>query len=131
ELEALELLDRRRQAFDAAQLVLAGDVLPMQQEAQEVGRAHRLDLRAQAVQRVAMDAREQPPVAPFELGDARREAAAQHSSLRLKRLQREVGVRHLELLLGYWAKHFEPARYDFERLVIDALEREPRLAAVD
>jgi hypothetical protein len=41
-------------------------VLPVQEEAHEVGRAHRLDLRAQAVQRVAVDAREEPPIAPFD-----------------------------------------------------------------
>ena len=34
-------------------------VLPLEQEPHEVGRTHRLDLRAQPVERVAMDAREQ------------------------------------------------------------------------
>ena len=131
ELEALELLDCRRQAFDAAELILAGDMLPVEQEAQEVGGAHRLDLRAQAVQRVAMDACEEPPVAPFELGDARREASAQHSSLGLQCLQRHVAVRHIEPLLGHRAEHFQPAGDQLERLLVDALEREPRLAALD
>ena len=42
------------------------DVLPGEEEAHEVGGADRLDLGAQPVQRVAMDSREQPPVAPFE-----------------------------------------------------------------
>ena len=66
-LEAFELLHHRGQPLGAAQLVFARDVLPVQQEAQELRRADRLDLRAQAVQRVAVDAREQAPVAPLEL----------------------------------------------------------------
>ena len=43
-------------------------MLPVQQEAHEFRRRHRLDLRAQPVQRVAMNARKQSPVAPFEFG---------------------------------------------------------------
>ena len=77
ELETLELLDHRGEPFGALHLVLARDVLPVQEEAQEVGRAHRLDLGAQAVQRVAVDSREQAPVAPLEFGRSRREASAQ------------------------------------------------------
>ena len=65
-------------------LILAGHMLPVQQEAQEIGGADRLDVRAQAAQRVAMDAREQAAVAPLELGSAWREAAAQDPSLRLE-----------------------------------------------
>ena len=42
------------------------DVLPGEQEAHEIGRADRLDLGAQPVERVAMDARQQAAVAPFE-----------------------------------------------------------------
>ena len=45
------------------------DVLPGEQEAHEVGGADRLDLRAQAIERVAMDAREQTTVAPFDGAD--------------------------------------------------------------
>ena len=41
------------------------DALPVEQEAQEVARRDRLDLRAQALDRVAVDAREQPALAPF------------------------------------------------------------------
>ena len=41
------------------------DALPAQQEAQEVARRDRLDLRAQALDGVAVDARQQPALAPF------------------------------------------------------------------
>ena len=85
QLEALELLDHRRQALGALDLVLAGDVLPMEQEAHEVGRADRLDLRAQAIERVAVDAREQAPVAPLELRCIGCEPPAQDASLGLER----------------------------------------------
>ena len=66
ELVAVELLDDRGKAFDAVHLVLGCDVLPVQKEAHEVGRGDRLDLGAQAADRVAVDAREEPAVAPFE-----------------------------------------------------------------
>ena len=42
-----------------------GDLLPGEQEAQKIARGDRLDLRAQALDRVVVDAGEQPPVAPF------------------------------------------------------------------
>ena len=130
QLEAFELLDHRRQAFGALHLVFAGDVVPVEQEAQEVARAHRLDLGAQAVQRVAVDAGEEPPVAPFELRRAWREAPAQDAALRLERLQCNAGVRHVELRFGDRAEHLETARDDFQHIVIDALEREPCRAAL-
>ena len=62
------------------------DVLPREQEPHEVGGADRLDLRAQPVQRVAMDAREQPAVAPLEVKreprtSRRINAPAQHHAL--------------------------------------------------
>jgi hypothetical protein len=38
----------------------------MQQEAHEIGGGDRFDLRAQAVDRVAVDACEKPSIAPFE-----------------------------------------------------------------
>src|SRR3954462_5055054 len=106
-------------------------MLPVQQEAQEIGRADRLDLRPQAIQRVAMDAGEQPPVAPLELGNPGSEAAAQDATLRLQRLQGDVRVRHIELALGHRPEDLEAARDQLERLIIDALERKPRLAALD
>jgi hypothetical protein len=59
-------------------------MLPMQQEAHEVGRGDRLDLGSQAVERVAVNAREQPAIAPFELGRSGSEAAAQDSPLRFQ-----------------------------------------------
>jgi hypothetical protein len=50
-------------------------VLPLEQEAHEVGRRHRLDLGAQPRQRVAVDARQQRAVAPLGVaarGDVKR-----------------------------------------------------------
>ena len=51
-------------AFDAR---FGRDALPLEQEAHEVARRHRLDLLAQPVHGVAMDAREQAPLAPLDL----------------------------------------------------------------
>src|SRR6266849_2868377 len=63
--EAIELVEDRAQAVDAGELVR--HMLPGEEEAREVGRADRLDLRTQAIQRVAMDPSEQSPIAPLEL----------------------------------------------------------------
>ena len=45
ELEAFELLDDRSETGRPPHLVLAGDVLPVQEEAQEIGGADRLYFR--------------------------------------------------------------------------------------
>ena len=68
---------------------LGRDVLPAEQEAQEVARRDRLDLRAQPLDRVAMDARQQAALAPFVLGRAGREAAAHGEAFGLQ--GREAG----------------------------------------
>ena len=65
QLESVQLLEDRPKAVDAAQPMLRVHVLPREQEPHEVRRADRLDFRPQPVQRVAMNARQQPPVAPL------------------------------------------------------------------
>src|SRR6185437_2786085 len=55
-----------------------------------------LDLLAQAVQRVAVDASQQPALTPLELGDSRREMPADYESLMFQRAQPEIAVRPLE-----------------------------------
>src|SRR5258706_5862919 len=122
-LETLELLNHRREAFHALHLIFAGDVLPVEEETQELGRADRLDLGSQLVERVAMDAGEQPPVAPLQRHGAGSEPAAQDATLRFEREQHHVfGFCHR-------AQHLEPAGEELHRVVVGALEREPRLAA--
>jgi hypothetical protein len=81
ELEPLELLDHSREPLGAARLVLARHVLPVREEAQEFARRDRLDLGAQPRERVAMDAREEAPVAPFDLGRAGGEASPEDAAL--------------------------------------------------
>src|SRR5919109_5160126 len=72
ELETVEHRNRLTEAIDPRELVGGIDVLPLEEEAHEVGWADRLDLCAQAIQRVAMDARKECPVAPLECsGDTR------------------------------------------------------------
>ena len=67
------------------------DALPAQQEAQEIARGDRLDLGAQPLDGVAVDARQQPALAPFVRRRSRREAAAQGEAFGLER--RERGAR--------------------------------------
>ena len=82
----------------------ARDALPVEQEAHEVRGRHRLDLRAQRLDGVAVDAREQAALAPFERGVAElarpraslassREAAAQHETFAFELHQRDVDFR--------------------------------------
>ncbi len=58
-------------------------MLPGEQETHEVGARDRLDLAAQAIHGVAVDARQKAPVAPLDLGRAG-EGAALHDPLRFQ-----------------------------------------------
>ena len=62
---AVELLDDRAHAIRPRETVRWVHVLPDEEEAHEVGRRDRLDLRAQAIQRVAVDSRQQRSIAPL------------------------------------------------------------------
>ena len=64
--------------------------LPLEQKAHEIPRRHRLDLRPQALDRIAVDAREQAPLAPLLLAAARGEPAAQREPLALQRRERRM-----------------------------------------
>ncbi len=121
---ALELSDRLQQAALALQLRARRDVLPAQQEAHEVLRGDRLDLGAQAVERVAVDARQQAAVAPLLVAVADAEAPAhRHAAFALQERQgradralrqaRAVG----KFAHGRWAEHLE----------VSADDRTPRL----
>src|SRR5262249_31375637 len=68
-----------------------GDVLPGEEEAQEIARRHRLDLRAQALDRVMMDAHEEPALAPFLRERAGGEAAAHGEAFVFERRERGGG----------------------------------------
>src|SRR5882672_2016014 len=69
--EALELAEHGGQRLAALAPLLA-EALPMEEESLVVGERGGLDLAAQPLQRVAVDAREQPPLAPFLDGRAAR-----------------------------------------------------------
>ena len=90
QLAAVELVQHRGQALRALHLELGGKVLPPKEKAHAIRRAHRLDLAPQPVQRVAMDAREQPALAPLEVRGAAAEMPAEHEALALQRGQRRV-----------------------------------------
>jgi hypothetical protein len=68
-------------------------VLPVELKAHEIGRADRLNFRPQPIERIAMNTRQQAPIAPFERGSRRREPAAQYNALRLERRQGRVDER--------------------------------------
>ena len=102
-LEAVEQRDDGAEAVDAGQTAALVHVLPREQKAHEVGGVHRLDFRAQAIERVAMDARQQRTVAPLDRRvslTASFERAAKNDPLGLQRQQPGVGIldRHAKVV---------------------------------
>ena len=67
---------------------IRGHPLPAEQEAQEIARRHRLDLRPQTLDGVSVDARQQPALAPFFGIRYRGEAATHGEALGFERNQR-------------------------------------------
>ena len=123
--EPFELAEHRGERVGALHAGLFGDPLPVEQEAQEVARGDRLDFGAQPVQRIAVNAGEEPALAPFfgvRTFDIRAgcEAAAQREAFLLQRRQRtgDAGRRQPERLgkrcLAHRAEAFEPAAHDLD-----------------
>ena len=92
-LEALELADDDFDRVRPRHARIGGDPLPVEQEAQEVARGDRLDLGAQALDRVVVDAGEQPALAPFvRVRRVRREPPAQGEAFGFERRERRRDV---------------------------------------
>ncbi len=93
--EAFELAENRGEGIGALHPCGWRHALPFEQEAQEVARLNGLDLGAQAFDGVAVDARQEPALAPFLFGDARGELAAHGEAFSLQggQCRREVGGR--------------------------------------
>ena len=94
--------------------------LPLEEEAQEVARGHGLDLGAQPLDRVVMDAGEQATLAPFVARRARREAAAHGEALGFQRRQSRRDLAGLqaerrgERVRRHRSQAFEPAAQDLD-----------------
>src|SRR5262249_20137909 len=92
-----------------------------EQEAHEVLREYWLDLGAQALHRVAVDAREQAAVAPFLVECAWREATAHREAFGLQGCQRKVDLRMADAKPGRecrdwdWAKRFESTADELDK----------------
>ena len=89
-LEALQLADHRVERVRPFAALVRDEVLPAEEEPHEVLRADGLDLLAQALDRIAMDAREQRAVAPFLRRPDGVNAPAHRDALRGERRQRGV-----------------------------------------
>src|SRR5204863_297741 len=96
QLEALELLDDALEAVAAVQLLARLDVLPGEEEAHEIGRAHRLDLAAEPVEGAPMDARQEAAVAPLDRVGGQRsgEAPAKDAAFGFDAAERRVHGGH-------------------------------------
>ncbi len=70
--ETLQLAQRLQKSALAGQLRLRSEVLPAQQPAHELRRRDRLHLLAQRRDGEVMNAGEQPPLAPLDIGKLRR-----------------------------------------------------------
>ena len=84
---AFELGDDGVEGLRSLDLRIRRHALPLEEKAQEVARGHGLDLGAQPLDRVVMDAGEQPTLAPFVARRTRREAAAHGEALGFQRRQ--------------------------------------------
>ena len=86
--EAFELGQDRIERLRAGHPRFRRDALPGEQEAQEVARRHRLDLGAQALDGVMVDARQKPALAPFVVARICREAPAHGEAFRFEARER-------------------------------------------
>src|SRR4029078_6468666 len=87
-----ERSDRGPQSVDARELARWIDVLPREQESHEIGRAHWFDLRAEPIERVAMNARKETAIAPLERRRPSK-SASQNRAFRFEREERGGPVR--------------------------------------
>ena len=100
---------------------LRADALPVEQEAQEIARRDRIDLRAEAADRVTMDARQQPAIAPLLIVGARDETSAQDRAFgferdqRARRRPRLEPERRRQRALRDRPQAFEPAAQNFDQ----------------
>ncbi len=118
-LEAIELRENRPQTFGARQLARGPHVLPREEEPHELGWADRCNFGAQAIQGVAVDSREQTPIAPFQRTRVRCERPTQNRPFRFERQQGRVDVSLWYPTAGskhigrHWPGDRHPAAEDF------------------
>ena len=77
-------------AFRTFHLMIGRNLLPGQQKTHEVGGRNRLDLLTQAIERVAVNAGQQPPRTPFSFRGPGSELAANRQNLQLRVLARRL-----------------------------------------
>jgi len=83
-LKTLQRCERRRQCIRSLQPRLLRHLLPRKQEPEEIPRRDGLDLGAQTLDRIVVDAGKQPAVAPLFVIDALNEPSAQNRALDLQ-----------------------------------------------
>ena len=103
---------------------VGGHALPAQQETQEVARRHRLDLGPQPFDGVAVNARQQPALAPFLGLRSGREAPAHGEAFGFERRQRGGGLGRRKPKRGGQGfrsdrtEPLEPAAQDFHQRLL-------------
>ena len=92
-LETLQLADHHVERVGSFPALVRNEVLPAEEEPHEVLRADGFDLLPQALDRIAVDAREQRAVAPFLRRSRRRERAGDRDALRGQALRARSRLR--------------------------------------
>ena len=119
--EPFQLLDHPLEGVRTFHPRILVDVLPRQQEAQEVARRHRLYLGPEALDSVAVDAGKQPTLAPFRLIGVGREPPSHREALRLEAGEggSDFLARNAEgssqLRLRDWPQALQPAAHDLHQ----------------
>ena len=90
--KTFQLRNHCANGIGALDLCIRRHTLPAQQETQKIFHAHRLDFLPQTFQCVAMNARQQTPLAPFFLRRRWRKAATQHHPFALQRHERDIDL---------------------------------------
>ena len=125
-LVSFQLRQHGGQCLRPFRLVLEGDPLPGKQEAHEVGGGDRLDLLPQPIEGVAVDPRQQPPLAPLLFGFPRGEPPAQDEALCFERPERRLDRREAqaeglgEAGLGDRAQPLQPPTHQLDQRLVGA-----------
>src|SRR6266436_7248545 len=123
-LKAFETGERRRQCIRSLQSRFFRYLLPCKQEAEEVPRSDGLDLGAQALDRIMVDAGKQPAVAPLLVIESLNKSSAQNGALDLQCRKRALECRRFKPErrrqpgLRHRAEAFQPSAQDFDQRLL-------------
>jgi hypothetical protein len=114
----------RGQCIRSLQSRFLRHLLPCKQEPEEIARSDGLDLGAQALDRIMVDAGKQSAVAPLVVIDSLNKPTSQNGALDLQSRERASDRTRLKAQrcgqpgLRYWAEALQPAAQDFDHCLL-------------